>query len=95
MSQNKFAEAILILVNAKNSKPVKPSVYLHLSTAYRKLNDFDSAIGELEIYLSFIQDQQEKTIISQQLRELKKEKLLYRSSELRKKVSKSDKKVLN
>ena len=59
------------------------------------MNDFEPAINELKTYISLIQDEQEKTIALQQLRDIKRESLAYRSAELRKKVSKSDKKVLN
>ncbi len=95
ISQNKLNEAVGIFTESISKKKVKPSLYLHLSTAYRKLNQFDNAITHLETYISLIQGQQEKTIALQRLRELRRESHAYRSAELRKKVSKSDKNILH
>ncbi len=88
ISQNKFHDAVIVLKDAKKSKNVKPSVHLHLSAAHRGKLEYDQAIAELETYLSLLSGEQEKTIITQQVRELKKEKYAHLSAELRKKVSK-------
>lgn len=88
ISQSKFHDAVVVLKEAQKCKNLKPTIHLHLSAAHRGKMEFDPAITELEIYLSLLSDEQEKTIILKQVRDLKKEKYAYLSAELRKKVSK-------
>lgn len=93
LNRNNYPAAIRTFREALQKPASHPVFYRYLSDAWRGLAQYDSAIAMMDLYRSRIEDDQEKTIASNLLRELKKEQALRRSSELRKKMATQPKKL--